>query len=254
MNLRYVNMSLILILRIVSTFGQVALRSLGKSVIDIAGGNGGVSFELSVRYGIEATLVEPREAKLSSMERRRMKRICKWREREANEPSSERLQHDPLMQLLLRETLAVKDDGIILDRVVQCCSSDQQTLPFQYAQLEFPITFNIGNVNEELLQLLRSSALLIGMHSDQVTESIVDAALVLNLPFAVVPCCVFPHLFPHRKKLDGSTVTSTEEFIDYLQEKHPSIKKCDLPFNGRNVVLYRRPEAHTQYSSYGEES
>jgi 16S rRNA G966 N2-methylase RsmD len=234
-----------IILRIVSTFGQAALRNLGKSVIDIAGGNGGVSFELSVRYGIEATLVEPREAKLSSMERRRMKRICKWREREANEPSYERLQHDPLMQLLSRETLAVKDDGVMLERVLQCCESDQQTLPFQHVQLDFPLTFNIGDVDEELLQLLRSSALLIGMHSDQVTESIVDAALALNLSFAVVPCCVFPHLFPHRKKPDGSTVTSTQGFIEYLQEKHPSITKCYLPFNGQNVVLYRKISPHS---------
>ena len=36
------------------------------------------------------------------------------------------------------------------------------------------------------------------MHPDQATEPIVDLALRLGVPFAVVPCCVYPGLFPFR--------------------------------------------------------
>ena len=42
-------------------------------------------------------------------------------------------------------------------------------------------------------------SVLVGMHSDQATEEIVDLALAHDMPFSVVPCCVFPKLFSHRK-------------------------------------------------------
>ena len=41
--------------------------------------------------------------------------------------------------------------------------------------------------------------IIIGMHPDQATESIVDMALKYQKPFAVVPCCVFSEENPHRR-------------------------------------------------------
>jgi hypothetical protein len=38
---------------------------------------------------------------------------------------------------------------------------------------------------------------LVGLHPDEATEAIVDAALWRCLPFAVVPCCVYARLSPH---------------------------------------------------------
>ena len=35
--------------------------------------------------------------------------------------------------------------------------------------------------------------------ADEATEPIIDAALRFGRPFAVVPCCVFPRLFPQRE-------------------------------------------------------
>lgn len=46
------------------------------------------------------------------------------------------------------------------------------------------------------------SELLIGMHPDQATESIVDMALKYQKPFAIVPCCVFAQENPHRRLKD----------------------------------------------------
>ena len=46
--------------------------------------------------------------------------------------------------------------------------------------------------------LIASCAALVGLHPDEATEHIVDIALARGKPFAVVPCCVMPHLFPPR--------------------------------------------------------
>jgi len=41
---------------------------------------------------------------------------------------------------------------------------------------------------------------------EQATVDVVDAALRHGRPFAVVPCCVFAHLFPERRLRDGKAV------------------------------------------------
>ena len=52
-------------------------------------------------------------------------------------------------------------------------------------------------------KLLEKASIFIGLHSDQATEAIVDQALLSGRPFAVVPCCVFPKLFPTRRLVSG---------------------------------------------------
>ena len=114
-----------------------------------------------------------------------------------------------------------------------------------------------------------------GMHPDQATESIIDAALLLNLPCAVVPCCVFPSLFPHRRvsqsaidayangtlgrghasgaKAGDETVESNtdasipvvtyNEFLAYLLAKDARLQLHYLPIKGRNRVIFFDPNA-----------
>ena len=104
---------------------------------------------------------------------------------------------------------------------------------FEHVREEF------WGVNERTRHKLESADVLVGLHSDQATESIVDAALELNKSFAVVPCCVFPTMFPHRFTEDGGTVTTQKEFVDYLLRKDKDIKVTFLPFKGRNAVVYK---------------
>ena len=52
--------------------------------------------------------------------------------------------------------------------------------------------------NDELQQLVHGASLLVGLHPDEATDAIVDVAAALAIPFALVPCCVFPTLFSHR--------------------------------------------------------
>ena len=57
------------------------------------------------------------------------------------------------------------------------------------------------------------------MHPDQATDDIVEMSLRDKKAFAVVPCCVFPKLVPHRILRDGSPVKTHNQLVKYLLEK-----------------------------------
>ena len=101
----------------------------------------------------------------------------------------------------------------------------------------------------EAWHVLHSCSAVVGMHPDAATESILDFALATNKPFAIVPCCVFATDSPWRL-LDGKAVTTTADFIRYLARKDPlRIAVADLPFEGKNVVLYSRPSTRSSGSA-----
>ena len=52
-------------------------------------------------------------------------------------------------------------------------------------------------------ELVLESSLLVGMHPDQAAEHIVEFSLRNNIPFCVIPCCVYSKQFPKRKLKDG---------------------------------------------------
>ena len=87
--------------------------------------------------------------------------------------------------------------------------------------------------------------LIVGLHPDQATEPIVDAALQTRKAFAVVPCCVFASERPRIVRTKGGqdrAVVSYGEFVDYLQQKAAAAgRSCHLaflPVRGKNRVLY----------------
>lgn len=94
--------------------------------------------------------------------------------------------------------------------------------------------------SEEAWRLLTMASVIIAMHADQATEFAVDLALHHNIPFAVVPCCVFTSQFPRRGLPDGGEVNSYDKLIEYLVAKNPDlIRVAELPFQGRNKVVYK---------------
>jgi len=58
----------------------------------------------------------------------------------------------------------------------------------------------------------------------------------------VVPCCVYSAAFSPRRLRDGTLVRTYEQLCDYLQEKHPAIRRAALGFEGKNVCLYHLHE------------
>ena len=119
---------------------------------------------------------------------------------------------------------------------------------------------------------------IVGMHPDQAVDAIIDAALYKNISFFVVPCCTYSREFPNRRiplittantttddnnenenenekdnnengngngktqqqqKTATKLVTTYDELLQYLENKSSDIKRHVLPFEGRNVCLYR---------------
>ena len=94
--------------------------------------------------------------------------------------------------------------------------------------------------------ITQNATLIVGMHPDQAVDAIVDAALVLNVSFFVVPCCTYSAEFPHRKVLipggsgeEKKVVKTYDELLDYLQAKSDDIQRAELHFEGKNICLYR---------------
>ncbi|TMW55928.1 hypothetical protein Poli38472_008576 [Pythium oligandrum] len=99
-------------------------------------------------------------------------------------------------------------------------------------------------------QLLQNASMLVGMHPDEATDEIVDVAVQYNKPFAIVPCCVFGHKFPERRvPQTDSKVVSYEDLVAYLQAKDARIQKAFLPFDGKNLVLFRPPASVVEASA-----
>ena len=95
---------------------------------------------------------------------------------------------------------------------------------------------------ESVREKLRKCSLVAGLHPDQATEAIIDLSERLDVPFALLPCCVMPSLFPQRKqKRHGDPVRSYSSFCQYLLDKAPEGSEYQvdhLPFVGRNKIIF----------------
>ncbi|KAL3783456.1 hypothetical protein HJC23_008648 [Cyclotella cryptica] len=101
------------------------------------------------------------------------------------------------------------------------------------------------NDSRVALEALTSLDLIVGFHPDQATEAAIDLAILLRIPFAVVPCCVFPSEFANRY-LNGKFVKSYDDFLKYLLTKHDKIRMSRLRFiesdTAKSIVLYMLKE------------
>lgn len=192
---------------------QRVIENLSRDggVIDAAGGSGHVSMALGL-MNIRSTVVDPRESvgKLPGRDRKVWNRALRSMEvcRPIKEYSSFRAWFGSAPP--------------------QVRSDDQLCLP-------------VCSTSSPLLQ---TATALVALHPDEATDSVVDIALTLNIPFVIVPCCVFARYFPTRKlqNADGTTrlVSTHEDLLEYLQSKSlsKSIKRSKLPFVGANTVLW----------------
>lgn len=174
---------------LIETYGRDTL-AMGQGVIDVAGGKGRLSIQLSLQGKIQSTIIDPLVRKHGT----KLCTIGAKRIRKANSP------HPALLSKEFNRTTFLTE-------------------------------------NEELV---RQSSMLVGLHPDEPTEDILDVALMYDKNFAIVPCCVFPCFFPHRILPDGRYVNTYDEFLEYLLLKDHRLRKQSLPFEGRNIVIYRK--------------
>eukprot|EP00549_Striatella_unipunctata_P004743 CAMPEP_0118684904 /NCGR_PEP_ID=MMETSP0800-20121206/6917_1 /TAXON_ID=210618 ORGANISM="Striatella unipunctata, Strain CCMP2910" /NCGR_SAMPLE_ID=MMETSP0800 /ASSEMBLY_ACC=CAM_ASM_000638 /LENGTH=281 /DNA_ID=CAMNT_0006581691 /DNA_START=159 /DNA_END=1004 /DNA_ORIENTATION=+ len=139
--------------------------------------------------------------------------------------------------------------SILIDPNPRCGNETQ--LPFEI--IAKPLVGDGSDLidgDDSIGSLTRNCSIVVGMHPDQATEAIVDIALRLGVPFAFLPCCVMPKLFPHRiQKRHGDPVRSYRTFCQYLLDKAPvgvPFEVDYLPFIGRNTVIFSRAVAFCQ--------
>ncbi|KAI9323277.1 hypothetical protein BX666DRAFT_1847308 [Dichotomocladium elegans] len=181
-------------------------------VLDVAGGKGDVSMFLSHAFGIPSVVVEPEARKRPRHWFTRLRRIaCRITRGEDPETCTAPMVEEWPFEIEPRYIHTFLDDAFI------------ETYP----------------------DILSKTGLLIGMHADQATEPIVDIALRLEKPFAVVPCCVFGHENRGRRLKNGGEVATTKDLIQYLCEKDTrgrgKIETAYLGFEGKNVVVFWHP-------------
>ena len=159
-----------------ATFGSSVLSS-GGGVLDVAGGQGQLSFELSKR-DYPCTIVDPR----------RLVEGSGWDKRRAR-------------YLSLRGRIAA-----------ELGSRSQPTVA--HLQTCFDAAFPSA---PETRGAWLSASLIVGLHPDQASDAIVQLSLAERRPFAIVPCCVFPNDNPHRKLKSGEHVKTHEQLCQVRQ-------------------------------------
>ena len=212
------------------------------NIIDVAGGKARLALEFTLDRNIPCTVVDPCTTRLSAFTTRRIVNLAIDEKETNNDPTLPNIpiekhnQHD-----LELSSIFHKEEVERLESHKQV-SLQQRTQTFLRRK-----GFIIHNClfNEEYIKnnkaTWNNASLVIGMHPDEATEDIVDFALKYNKSFAVVPCCVFPSMFPHRKLSCGRPVRSVDEFISYLLEKHPDVQSTELAgMAGNNVVVYKK--------------
>ena len=223
---------------LVDTFGLSKVRGEhGAGVVDVAGGRGLLSFELALEHDVPATLIEPKKLNLNKKLRKRIKKWSKRFEGEGikvegggfddrNDSTDAPYEHptvsnptSPSEPTGPVRVICATFEGIDCERNE---TSDEQ-----------------AKIDTEIHNAVERSSVLIAVHPDQATDAVIETALHLKKPFAVVPCCVFSDLNQHRRNEDGTVVKTYEQMLNYYQVKDKNIKRQRLAFEGRREVLYK---------------
>jgi hypothetical protein len=191
----------------------------GTGVIDIAGGSGHVSMALGLA-GVKSTIVDARPGvgKLPGRDRKIWNRAFK---KGTSRQGIEELSYcQPVVPFqAYRAWFGARPNGV--DSSFR--HPDEEDLP----------------ACDETSDILATASAIIALHPDEATGEIVRVAVSQKIPFVIVPCCVFCRLFPDRRKPSNNQVVSTyEDMLDYIQEQDASVQMTELPFEGKNTVLW----------------
>lgn len=210
-----------------------------KSVVDAAGGAGHVSLALALR-NVKSTVVDPRPSvgRLPGRDRKVLKKskasFFTYRAWFGSRPNG--------IDTFFREGCT----DYFTNQIAQDGHKDAD----QNDVVTDPTTLPICSMCSED-KLLPNCTAIVALHPDEATGVIVQTAVEHQIPFVVVPCCVFSKLFPERIKplvegregtsgLDGNglVVSTYYDLIDWLVAKHPSIRVSRLPFDGANLAVW----------------
>ena len=204
---------------LIEIIGADVLRAPSSvGVLDIAGGgsNAGITFELSLRRGMESIVIDPRAVKLNKTQRNTLQFRKDNRER-------------------LQPGLEISHQAAALTKRFREWKPSQLQVLFD----EDFAASEIGN------HLLRDCVAVVGMHPDEATDAIIQLAMRYDKPWMICPCCVFPRTFK-RILPDGQAVKTYDELCKYIRNISTNVQEATLDFEGRNKVFYWLPAAHVE--------
>lgn len=220
-----------------------------------------MTFELTCVHGVRCTLVDPRPLKLTKLQHKQLAgrslHVSTLTMQQLQEDNSNAAAHT-LAQYEEEQDQECQEEGQSADQLdVQASlgaaspsgqqdlqidgSSSSSMAPLQLQQVQAWFGRDLWGT-PGWQRLFSNCSLVMGLHPDQATEPILEFAVQQQLPFAVMPCCVFPRLFPDRRlqQADGSLVpvSSYEQLVAYLVQRGGA-QRSVLGFEGANTVVYR---------------
>lgn len=197
-----------------------AQDSSSHHILDVAGGKGELTARMTLCHSTNVVLVDPRVADVLKVFQNTVFRSLpkKWQEK-----------------------ISAQDSKDIAKKLDERFKQLIMNFPMDGSK-DFDIVKELEK-NYDLLQAVENCTLMLGIHADGATESIVDIALHYRKPFMVVPCCVFPNLFKDRmvpSGIDEDTfipVRNHEQLCHYLARKDSHFTIETLPFEGRNIAI-----------------
>ena len=219
---------------LLEVFGGHSGLSAGQGVLDVAGGSGGLAFELAVRRQVPCCVVDPRTMRLTSTQRLVLdhrRSMCALLSPWTSVSPLAASTNDKFQQREIKQIRTLFDSGAVLGsrqssgRGGACGSCSK--VPVGPAG---DATASDGDAGDDLegdgggsggeggaygngageggadgagacelgdtdaralWDAARECSVLVGLHPDNALDSILDVALALRKPVAVVPCCVF---------------------------------------------------------------
>lgn len=109
----------------------------------------------------------------------------------------------------------------IVDPCIWLSKKDKLQYNIKTIKSKFNMSFDISEYD-----------LVIGLHPDGATEYIIKQCVQCDKSFVVVPCCIIPQFT--KMKYDFNS------WLKYLKSMSSRIVECQLPFAGKNIVLFLR--------------
>ena len=207
---------------IIDNFGGIEYLSSGSGILDVAGGNGSLAFELSFVHGIPCTVVDPRPIKFS---KKKTKDILLKARGEYTCGALNDVEYDisatewfdDIVVNAWAAHAGERDASLCVDTMAKVMREAGAKYLAKIGLTQHLCLFDASYVQDR--PTFNTCSCVVGMHPDEATEPIVDFASAAGKRWAVVPCCVFPSAHPDRRTPDGKPVVLTADFVQYLGAK-----------------------------------
>lgn len=108
----------------------------------------------------------------------------------------------------------------IIDPKLTISKMDCRKYKIQTIKKLFDMSFDISEYD-----------VIVGLHPDEATEIIIKRCTSFKKPFVVIPCCVIPQF--------SNSKFNSNSWISHLKHLSSDVLECQLPFTGKNIVLYK---------------